>query len=85
MRVRRDSVAVTVTLVRVEVANARQISAVPPELFVRCTSVQVRPAPVTLLTVVAVVLPTLPTNASSSSLGAVVENAASPKRVAAVA
>src|SRR5262249_13625757 len=47
-----DSVAVTVTLVRVAGANARQISVVPDCTLVRRTSVQVSPAPVIPVTVV---------------------------------
>jgi len=47
-----ESVAVTVTLASVEGANARQISDVPLCTFVRRTSAQVRPAPLTFVTVV---------------------------------
>src|SRR6266850_1986237 len=43
-----DSVAVTVTLVIIAGAKARQISDVPRCAFVRPTSTHVRPAPVTL-------------------------------------
>jgi hypothetical protein len=46
-----DSVAVTVTLLRVEEAKARQISDVPLCTFVLTTGTQVKPAPVTLVTV----------------------------------
>ena len=67
-----DKVAVTATLLSVDVANARWISAVPPEVFVRRTRTQVRPPPVTVV-VVAVVL-VVATNASKSSFGAAVEN-----------
>src|SRR3982751_6203706 len=47
-----DIVAVTVTPVSVAGANARQISAPPSWTFVRLTRTQVRPAPVTPVTVV---------------------------------
>jgi hypothetical protein len=47
-----DSVAVTFTWLKGEVANARQISAVPAWVLVLLTSVQVNPAPVRLVTVV---------------------------------
>src|SRR5712671_179747 len=47
-----DSVAVTVTLLSTVGAKARQISLVPDCTFVRPTSAQVRPAPVTPVTVV---------------------------------
>ena len=41
-----DKVAVTVTPLRTDGANARQISAVPVWIFVRLTRTQVREAPV---------------------------------------
>ena len=47
-----ESVAVTFTLLKGEVANARQISAVPAWVLVLLTSVQLNPAPVTPVTVV---------------------------------
>ena len=47
-----ESVAVTFTCLKGEVANARQISAVPLCVLVLWTSVQLNPAPVTLVTVV---------------------------------
>src|SRR5712671_6089903 len=47
-----ESDAVRVTPVSGAVANARQISLEPFCTFVRATSTQVRPAPVTLVTVV---------------------------------
>ena len=56
-------------------ANARQISAVPFCVFVRLTRTQVRPPPVTFVTVVAAALTlSAATSASSSSFVAVVEN-----------
>ena len=66
------------TLASAAAANARQISAVPLCTLVRVTSVQVRPAPVTLFTVVfvPVVGASAETKASSSSLAEVVENVA---------
>ena len=70
-----DNVAVTATLVRVAGAKARQISAVPLCALVRLTRVQVRPAPVTLVTVMVDALPSVATNASSSSFALVVEKA----------
>src|SRR5262245_16929700 len=69
--------AVTDTLASGAAANARQISAVPRCTFVRTASCQVRPAPVTPVTVVFVPEPlVLPaeTKASNNSLLAVVEN-----------
>src|ERR1044071_2215255 len=47
-----DSVAVTVTLLSVVGAKARQISELPRCPFVRTANVQVKPAPEMLLTVV---------------------------------
>jgi hypothetical protein len=47
-----DNVAVTVTPLNADGANARQISAVPNCTLVRWTSTHVRPPPVTLVTVV---------------------------------
>jgi hypothetical protein len=73
-----DRFAVTVTLLNGAAANARHISAVPRCVFVRCTSVHVSPPPVTLVTLLFVpveVDTSAPTNASSNSLEAVVENA----------
>src|SRR5258708_39568883 len=72
-----EKVAVIVTLVRAAVAKARQISAVPSCVLVRCTRTQVRLPPATPVTVVVVAVP-LPedTKASSSSLGEEVGNAA---------
>ena len=49
-----DSVAVTVALVKGEVAKARQISAVPLCVFVRTTNVHVSPVLAILFTVVLV-------------------------------
>jgi hypothetical protein len=72
-----EKVAVTVTLLSVVGANARQISAVPSCVFVLCTSTHVRLAPVTLLTVVVVAVPfPLEINASNNSFAAEVENEA---------
>jgi hypothetical protein len=65
--------AVTVTLLTGAAANARQISAVPRWTFVRTTSCQVRPAPVTLETVVVPELLSVAMKASRSSLPDVVE------------
>jgi hypothetical protein len=63
-----DSVAVTVTPVRGTVAKARQISVVPLCALVRFTSVQMRPPPAMLLTVVFVpLLQSVATKASRSS------------------
>src|SRR5258708_23094703 len=72
-----EKVAVIVTLVRAAVAKARQISAVPSCVLVRCTRTHVRLPPATPVTVVVVAVP-LPedTKASSSSLEEEVENAA---------
>jgi len=61
-----DSVAVTVTLVNGAEAKARQISAVPRWTFVPRTEVHVRPAPVTPVTLIPVVVPPTPMNASTS-------------------
>ena len=74
----RDKVAVTVTLVRRDGANARQISAVPSCVLVLCTSSQVSPAPAILITVVFVpeVGASVHTNANSNSLPDVVEKLA---------
>jgi hypothetical protein len=47
-----DSVAVTVMLLTAEAAKARQISDVPLCPFARTAITQVRPPPLTLLTVV---------------------------------
>jgi len=47
-----ESVAVTFTGPKAEVANARQISAVPASELVLLTRVQLNPAPITLVTVV---------------------------------
>jgi hypothetical protein len=69
-----DNCAVTLTLLRVAGAKARQISASPGSLFVRLTRAQVRPAPVTLVTVVLGELASsVAMNARSSSLAAEVE------------
>jgi hypothetical protein len=69
-------VAVTVTLVSGEAANARQISAVPNWLLVRCTKTQVKPAPATLFTVVfGEETLSVETKARSSSFAKLVENA----------
>jgi hypothetical protein len=71
-----DSVAVTVTLVRVDGAKARQISAPPGCALVRFTSAQVKPAPVTPVTVKPPETPeSAEMNANSNSFGTVVENA----------
>lgn len=71
-----ESAAVTVMLLSVDGAKARQISDVPLCLLERRTSVHVKPPPVTLVTVV--LDPeekSVATNAKRSSLAAVVENA----------
>ena len=70
-----DRLAVTVTLARREGANARQISAVPNWPLLRRTSVQLRPAPETPVTVIPAVRPSVATKASSNSLPEVVLNA----------
>jgi hypothetical protein len=71
-----DRFAVTVALLNVVVEKAPQISASPGCAFVRFTRAQVKPPPVTLLTVIPPERPESDdTNASNSSLGAVVENA----------
>lgn len=67
------SVAVTDTLLKVVDENARQISAVPSCVFVRFTIAQVRPAPVTPVTVMFAAVASLATKANSNSLGFVVE------------
>jgi len=71
-----ERVAVTVTALRVEDANADQISAVPFCALVLLTRLQERPPPATFVTV-AFVDPVLSAgmNASSSSLGEDVEKA----------
>jgi DNA-binding transcriptional regulator YdaS (Cro superfamily) len=69
-------VAVTATFVSVEVAKARQISAVPNCAFARTTRVQVKPPPLTPVTVSPAELASVDTNARSNSLVAVVEKAA---------
>src|SRR5919197_1755199 len=69
-----ERVAETEALVRVVVANARQISAVPNCVFVRLTSDQVSFPPLTPVTVRPLVLPSVETNANNSSLGAAVKN-----------
>ena len=72
-----ENVAVTVILVSVVGANARQISAVPCCVFVLCTSTHVRLPPATLFTVVVAAVPfPLEINASSNSFVAEVENVA---------
>ena len=70
-----ENVAVAVTLERTEAANARQISAVPPCVFVRTTIFQVRPPPATPVTVMFCCSASLEINASTSSLLATVEKA----------
>jgi hypothetical protein len=71
-----DNVAVTVAPLRVVLANARQISAVPAWTLVLCTNTHVRPAPVTCVTVVlAVCTLSAEMKASNSSFADVVENA----------
>src|SRR6185436_10848817 len=69
-----ESVPVTLAPVNGVGANARQISASPRWAFVRPTSVQVSPPPLTAVTEVGGVCVTLSSekNASSSSFGAVV-------------
>lgn len=71
-----DRVAVTVALVKIAGEKARQISDVPSCVLVRFTSVQVRLPPVTPLTVMPALFPSVATNASSNSLVLVVVNAA---------
>ena len=71
----RDILAVTDTLVSGVDANARQISEVPRCAFVRITSCQVKPAPVTLVTVLEPLEYPAETNANTNSLGEAVENA----------
>ena len=72
-----EIVAVTVTLVRGDVANARQISAVPFCTFVRLTNTQVNPAPVTPDTVAFVFdLESVAMNATSNSCPEAVERVA---------
>jgi hypothetical protein len=72
-----DRFAVTVALLNTAGAKALQISAPPGCAFVRFTSAQVRPPPVTLVTVKPPdTLESAEMNASNSSLGTVVENAA---------
>lgn len=68
-----ESAAVTATLVNVVGAKALQISAVPSCTFVRFTKDQVRPAPVTPVTVILAEAASVATKANSNSLGFVVE------------
>jgi hypothetical protein len=69
-----ESVALTVTLINGEGANARQISDVPSCTLVLRTSTHVSPAPVTPVTVVlGEETPSVETNASSNSLPVDVE------------
>src|SRR5512136_1057360 len=70
-----ENVAVAVTFERTEGANARHISAVPPCAFVRRTRFQVRPAPLTPLTVKLDWSASLEINASTSSLPVTVAKA----------
>jgi hypothetical protein len=71
------SVAVTVTFVKGEAENARQISDVPNCALVLWTRAQVNPAPVTVMTVVlGDETPSLAMNASNSSFPAIVEKLA---------
>jgi hypothetical protein len=71
-----DRFAVTVALLTTAGAKALQISAPPGCAFVRFTSAQVRPPPVTLVTVKPPDTPeSAETNANSNSFGANVENA----------
>ena len=68
--------AVTVTALSGDAANARHISAVPFCTLVLCTNTQVRPAPATCVTVVlGVVVLSAEMNASSNSFPVEVENA----------
>lgn len=62
-------------LVSLAVVKALQISDVPSWVLVRCTSVQVNPAPVTLVTVIFAFMPSVATRASSSSFPTAVVNA----------
>ena len=71
-----EIVAVTVRLLRVVVAKARQISEVPFCALVRSTSCQVRPVAVTFVMVVVPEMLSVAMSASSNSLGAVVDTAA---------
>ena len=68
-----ERVAVTVTRLKTEGANARHISAVPSCWLARCTRDQLSPAPRTPLTVTPGRVPSVAINASSSSLAFVVE------------
>jgi hypothetical protein len=71
-----DRVAVTVALLSTDGANALQISEVPSLPLARTTTVQLRPPPLTPVTVVFVPpLESVAINANSSSLPAVVANA----------
>jgi hypothetical protein len=72
-----DSVAVTVTLLSLAVAKARQISAVPAWALVLCTRVQVKLPPEMLLidTFVPLEAASVEMNASSNSFVEEVENA----------
>lgn len=72
---RCDKFALTLTCESTVGANARQISAVPICALARCTNTQVRPAPVTLVTVTPADVASADTKASNNSLGEVVENA----------
>ena len=79
-----DRVAVTVALVTIAGAKARQISDVPSWVLVRFTIVQVRLPPVMLETVIPAPVASLETNASSNSLALVVVNAGETRLVLAV-
>jgi hypothetical protein len=92
----RDRLAVTVTLLKTDGAKVRQISASPGCPLVRFTRAQVKPPPVTLVTVVPPLIgESAEMNANSSSFGTVVENAevvielladvASPKAILSIA
>src|SRR6185312_14390749 len=70
-----DRLAVTVALATVDAAKARQISEVPICVLARLTNVQVRPPPLTLVTVIPADCASVATNASRSSFAEVVENA----------
>lgn len=69
----RASLATTETFVTVAGANARQISAVPSCALVRLTSDHVKPAPVTLVTVILDALASVAIKASSNSFALAVE------------
>jgi hypothetical protein len=79
-----DRVAVTVAEEITPGANARQISVVPSCEFVRLTSAQLTPAPLTPVTVIPDEFASVAINASNNSLPDLVENPAEVMLLAAL-